>query len=272
MSEWATNPNTLHTLYRDADRLRIRHEAHARYSETPGRFFDWLLPLLGPLPGQVLLDVGCGHGAQHPRLRQQRLRMIGIDRSAGMASETRQQARDLALDVHVLRGDAQKLPLADASCDRAMANHVLFHVPDRLEALREIRRVVRPGGRIVLATYAADSGKRLFDLHHQMAQQLGYEPQPAAFERFHLGDLPLVRQVFATAQLKIRRDAFLFPDVASALLYYGAQLIDRIASRPADGSHRVRLLQLMTPEIQKIIDREGVFRIPKDAGCFVAEV
>jgi len=264
------SPAYLAVQYGDAEKLRIRHDTHARYSENRGHYFDWLLALLEPQPDLLLLDAGCGHGAQHPRLRQQRMRILGIDLSAGMLREARAQAREQGLTVALCRGDSQRLPLADASVDRVMANHMLYHVPEIRRALGELRRVLRPGGRAVLGTNAADSGRRLIDLHDAAARALGLATLPPVYERFHLGHLPLVQEVFPAAILKLRSDAFVFPDAPAALRYYASALIDHVEPLPRDGSHRARLLELVAPEIQKILDREGVFRVPKNAGCFVA--
>lgn len=272
MSERFTDPAYLAEQYGDAERLRIRLETHARCSENRGHFFDFLLGHLEARPGLVLLDVGCGHGAQHPRLRQQRMQIIGLDLSPGMLAEARAQARDAELDVRLCRGDAERIPLRDASVQRVMANHMLYHVPDPRAALREMRRVLAPGGRIVLGTNAADCGRRLIELHNTLAGPLGYGVPPTLYHSFSLGHLPLVQEIFPTATLKVRNDAFVFPDPASAIRYYASALLDHVEPRPADDHHRHDLLQLLVPEIQKIIDREGVFRVPKNAGCFVAEV
>lgn len=258
--------------YGDAHRLRARHESHARFSENRGHYFDWLLRHLAPQPQLVLLDVGCGPGAQHLRLRQQQMRLVGLDLSIGMLREACGQARRAGLAVRLCRADATRIPLADASVDRVMANHMLYHVPEPQRALAEMRRVLRPGGRIVIGTNAADSGRRLLDLHAGIAEQLGYAPMPPVYTRFNLGYLPVVQEVFPSARLKMRSDAFVFPDTASALAYYASGLVDHIDPMPADGSHRERLLQVMASEIQKIIDTESVFRVPKNAGCFVAEI
>lgn len=272
MAEHVTHRGWLAFQYGDAERLRIRHEAHARYSENRGHYFDWLLRFLEPQPDLVLLDVGCGPGAYHPRLRQLRMPVVGVDLSAGMLREVRGQALALGLRVCGVRGDAARLPLADGSVDRAMAHHMLYHVPDPQAALRELRRVLRPGGRLVIGTNAADSLRRLLVLHDEAARFLGYEPLHPPHHRFHLGHLPLVQEVFPEARLKMRSDAFLFPDADAALRYYASSLVDHVRPRPEDGSHRARLLQIITPEIRKIVDTEGCFRVPKDAGCFVVAV
>jgi hypothetical protein len=90
--------------------------------------------------------------------------------------------------------------------------------------------------------------------------------------RFHLGHLPLVREAFPTAQCFVREDAFLFPTTDAALSYYGSGLVDAIVDPPDGGEHRSRLLALVGDEIDTIIRRDGVFRVPKDSGCFVDSV
>ena len=269
MSQPFSDRAWLTAQYGDAERLRVRHETHARYSENRGHYFDWLLALLEPQPDLLLLDLGCGHGAWHPRLRQQRMRVLGIDLSAGMLQAARRQARELHLRVETLRADAAALPLADACVDRAMANHMLYHLQDPRHALRELRRVLRPGSRLVIGTNAADSGKRLIDLHDAVARDLGYETPPSLYSRFNLGHLPLVQEVFPEARLKLRGDAFRFPDVESVLRYYAASLVDHVRPLPADGSHRAQLVRLIAPELRKIVESEGGFRVPKNAGAFV---
>ena len=271
MPDLATDPEYLRYQYGSAEKLRIRQESHERYSENPQPFFEWMLPHIDPRPGLLVVDVGCGPGAYHPLLCRHGMRVIGLDASWGMVREARRQAVERRLAVVVIQGDAMRLPLPDACCDRVMANHMLYHVPDQVAALREMRRVLRPGGRVILATNAADSGAQLAALHVEAARALGYTPTGAMSARFTLDDLPLVRSVFPEARVYVREDAFWFPDVEAALRYYASGMIDRIEEMPADGAHRPRLLALVGARIREIIEREGGFRVSKRAGCFVAE-
>ncbi|MDQ6673146.1 MAG: hypothetical protein M3069_20810 [Chloroflexota bacterium] len=104
------------------------------------------------------------------------------------------------------------------------------------------------------------------------AQRLGYQAVERLMGRFHLGHLPLVREAFQTAQCFVHEDSFLFPTTDAALSYYGSGLVDAIVDPPAGGEHRARLLALVGDEIDAIIRREGVFRVPQDSGCFVDSV
>ena len=272
MSERATDPAYLRYQYGTAEKLKIRIASHERYSEQALDFHAWVLQWLDLARGLTVLDVGCGSGAYHRALGRHDVRIVACDRSPGMAQEVQAQATQYRLPVGACQADAEALPFAAGSCDRVMANHMLYHVPNQERAIRELRRVLKPGGRVVMATNAADHGRRFRDLHAEVAGEQGYTPAGNSAGRFTLDDLPLVQRVFADAERHVVRSAFVFPTAEAALAYYASGLVDGIAERDADGSHRGKLLPIMAARIEAIIEREGVFRVPKDAGCFVASV
>lgn len=271
----ARNVDTTYLRYQydDAEKLRIRIDTHARYSErTSDTFASWLLEHLDAARGQTLLDVGCGPGVLHPALAALGVRISGIDASPGMVREARALADTGHYALAAMHGDAQALPFRAACFERVMANHMLYHVADMRAALEELRRVLRAGGRAVMATNGADNFAQLDDLHRASAARLGYAVAPHDALRFTLDDLPLIRSVFPSAEVFVRNDAFAFPDAASALRFYASYAIDSIDDRPADGSHQAPLLREMGRAIDAIVARDGVFRVAKTAGCFVAEV
>lgn len=83
--------------------------------------------------------------------------VIGIDPSEGMLSVGRDKVKELGLDgrVDLQVGDAQALPLADDSVDGVTIAFGIRNVPDRVQGLREMARVVRPGGRIAVLELSA---------------------------------------------------------------------------------------------------------------------
>jgi SAM-dependent methyltransferase len=273
MHSLTTDPTYLTYQYADSEKLRIRQEAHRLYSENPADFLAWVVDLLDPQPGERVADVGCGPGIYHPLLARRGAVVVGLDASLGMAGDVAEQAGQKGLRVWPVQAGAEALPLATASVDRLMANHMLYHVPDQLAALQEMRRVLKPGGRAVLTTNAADHNQRLFDLHGEVARSLGYTPQTSGnlSDRFTLEHGELVRQVFPQARVEIMRDAFRFPTAQSALRYYATAIVDAIDHPPADASHRAPLLAAMAQRLDAIIQSEGIFRVSKDVGCFVAE-
>ncbi len=273
MIDRSTDPSYLAYQYGDSEKLRIRLEAHERYSERPTDWYPLFVEWLRAGPGTRLVDVGCGPGAIQPALCRAGARVVGVDRSLGMVREAHQQAVRDRLPVQVLHADAQQLPFADARFDGALASHMLYHVPDIRRALEEMRRVVKPGGRVLITTNAADHSVRLDDLHARAARELGLTPTVASpTRRFNLDHLPLVRAVFPNAETHHLPNAFLFPTVDATLRYYASGRIDSIERRPDDASHREPLLGRMRELVGELVAREGGFRVPKNAGYFLATV
>jgi ubiquinone/menaquinone biosynthesis C-methylase UbiE len=97
--------------------------------------------------GRRVLEVGCGTGLILERLARSADEAWGVDVSPGML----RSARERGLSVVV--GSATSLPFADASFDLVCSFKVLAHVPDIEQALREITRVTKPGGAMVLEFY-----------------------------------------------------------------------------------------------------------------------
>lgn len=115
-------------------------------------------------PGAAVLEIGCGHGRTLAALAR-RVRggaVAGVDPSDVMVRHARRRLRaEIArggAEVH--RAEAARLPFADARFDAVLAVHVLHFWPAPLVELREIRRVLRPGGALVLGFRPDGAGAR----------------------------------------------------------------------------------------------------------------
>lgn len=75
-------------------------------------------------------------------------RLVGLDLSAAMLPRARRRARSSGIELALVRGDVQELPFARSTFDGAAGHSFLYLLPDPSRALEEIRRVVRPGGRV----------------------------------------------------------------------------------------------------------------------------
>lgn len=95
-------------------------------------------------PGHRVLDLATGVGAMGSRLQRRfpGASIVGVDLSAHQLGAARRNHPELP----VLRGDATRLPFADGTFDRLHCSWLLEHVPDPLAVLREVRRVLKPGG------------------------------------------------------------------------------------------------------------------------------
>lgn len=116
-----------------------------------------------PTPVEVAVEFGSGTGFFLLNLMQAGLAQRGIvtDISSGMVRTAVDQGRSLGLDISGLACDAEALPLAEGSVDLVLGHAVLHHIPDVDAALREILRVLKPGGAFVIAGEPTTWGDRI---------------------------------------------------------------------------------------------------------------
>jgi ubiquinone/menaquinone biosynthesis C-methylase UbiE len=126
-------------------------------------------------PGLVAADLGAGTGFLTEELLAHGARVIAVDQAEGMLAALGGKLGAEAGDRLELRaGGAEALPLPDGSVDRVVANMFLHHVDDPAAALREAARVLRPGGRIVIAD---------LDFHHHEFLLVEQHDRWPGFER-----------------------------------------------------------------------------------------
>ncbi|MGE5576043.1 MAG: class I SAM-dependent methyltransferase, partial [Syntrophothermus sp.] len=100
-------------------------------------------------PGQSLLDVCVGTGLNFPHYPAG-INVTGIDFTEGMLEVGRQKAAEMGLPITLLNMDATKMEFPDESFDAVLATYAVSVIPDPLQALREMARVCKRGGRIAI--------------------------------------------------------------------------------------------------------------------------
>jgi ubiquinone/menaquinone biosynthesis C-methylase UbiE len=141
------------------ERARRFYQQYAPRYDHETRYYDRFL--LGDGRAQVcsqargaVLEVAVGTGRNLP-FYPPGIRLTGIDLTPAMLAVARARARDLGMDVQLLEGDAQALPLAAASFDTVVCTLALNAIPDDRAAIGEMYRVLRPGGRLLLLGHVA---------------------------------------------------------------------------------------------------------------------
>ncbi len=213
--------------YADDRNLRARQ----RFWRHQSPYFDivgWVLGLAGLAPGMRVLDAGCGNGVYLGAMSGWRVRAAGCDLSMGMLQSAAHQT--------LFSADVAALPVRDGVFDVVLAVHMLYHVPGRETAVRELRRVLAPGGVCVAVTNGARHTRSL-----------------AAF-----GSVTCVRPP-GQPPVVIRDAAVAADYVASLASHYQ----DEIADPWPDVVEDVRR------EVQAVIDDDGAFITSGDLAAFV---
>jgi len=120
-----------------------------------------LMALASPAPGHQVLDVACGSGRvslEAARAVGPEGQVLGVDISGRMVSSAERRVREAKLsNCRFARMDAETLDLRDATFDLVLCALGLMYMPNPEQALREMRRVLRPGGRVSLAVWGERS-------------------------------------------------------------------------------------------------------------------
>lgn len=142
----------------DVSERRIWEGRAESYARTFARLCAHTVPALldaaDAVAGTRLLDVGCGSGSVTVAAVERGAVVRAVDAEPGMVEATRRAAPG----VEVRGGCLPRLPYADGEFDAAVANFVLNHVGRPLDALIELRRITRPGGRVAVTIWQTPGG------------------------------------------------------------------------------------------------------------------
>jgi SAM-dependent methyltransferase len=212
------------------------------------------LGVLAPLDGRVVGDVGCGSGRYIDALRGAGARVVGIDLSVGMLA-------GVPSPPALVAADGQSLPLTNASLDVVMMMHMLYHVPDPALAVAEAARVLRPAGKLLVATNGVRHLAEMNELWLPLLDRTGL--------RASLEDSGLVNpRVTADDAQRFVSTQFQDPDVrwlrSSVIVTDATPVVRHAASTTAAqavGDHCDELIRELADAITSQIRRDGQFTI-----------
>lgn len=140
-----------HRTERDFHDRAALHERHDFYTWGALRVADqFAFALLGPMQGRVVLDLGCGDGANSLRFAEGGACVQAIDISSGMADVTNRRAEEAGLQARISAScmSAEHVGFPDQTFDLVFGHSVLHHT-DLMISRREIHRILKPGGRAI---------------------------------------------------------------------------------------------------------------------------
>jgi ubiquinone/menaquinone biosynthesis C-methylase UbiE len=271
MAEGATD-QAVHQQYQTADLLGIRIETHVRHTENPIDLDLECARALGVRGDSSFLDVGCGPGAflRYLRGHDGDAQLTGLDQSAGMIASAAEAS--VGLDIAWLVGEADALPFPDATFTAVSARHMLHHVPDIPAAVRELRRVTRHGGTVLVTTDDAHNVPLIGALENEAVSRFGLPASPSPSAAFSTANAPdLLRAVFPRVQETVLRNALVFTD-PSPIVRHVMTMIDIQQAADDPGLLAEIHAWLTTEAANRLAAKGGVWRDPKTVGVHRCQV
>ncbi|HET7377383.1 MAG TPA: methyltransferase domain-containing protein [Anaerolineae bacterium] len=270
--------------YRDSANLDARIVLHRRFSTNTYGWYRWCFDRFDLPPRADILELGCGPAyLWHEMIdRVQAEWTVSLsDLSIGMIGLAQKNLNGLNRHALPVRSapeinmrhamgqvpfrfeviDAQSIPFADAQFDAVIADHMLYHVPDRSRALKEIRRVLKPTGRFFCATNGHAHLRELHALMRRFDPDTDFGWGKTSAEQFSLEDGAELAPYFADITVRRYPDTLIVTEVEPLVSYVFSMtttkgLIDR---------YRADLTRFIQTEMQAA----GSIRITKDSGMFI---
>jgi len=244
--------------YGTSANLAARIALHAECSVNAYGWQRWVFDRLELTTGTRVLEVACGTGRLWIENRERiprGLRPVLSDLSPAMLLTTRKAN----VDGRFVAAAMPDLPFDDGAFDVVIANHMLYHVDDRPRGLREIRRVLAEGGRLIASTNGL---QHLHELKLLM-REFGIEGSDvSASFTLENGEAQL-REVFPDVTCAEYDDALRVTDPALVLGY--------LASMSAGAAEIVATHAVaMRAAVEQQVARDGAFHIRKSTGAFLA--
>jgi len=195
-------PPTTDELRRKWDKMSKRYSAKIEINPTQTlcRTLTSMLEVNRLPQGSRVLEIGCGSGVSLCETfanLQNTLDYHAIDLSSEMVQMA--QSRMHGQNVSIRVADSEHLPFEDASFDRVYSNLVLQLVADPEQMLREVRRVLKPGGRAAFSVWNREEKSAFFTIVPEARKRAGCPEPPSGRSNFHLGNLDKLRDLLHQA-------------------------------------------------------------------------
>jgi ubiquinone/menaquinone biosynthesis C-methylase UbiE len=260
-----TDPQYLKTdQYRDSSNLDARLFIHQHFSTNSYGWFHWIFDTLTQLPEDAeILELGCGPGYLWSNCADRipaGWRITLSDLSPGMVDAAWRNLVVIGRTFKFEQIDAQSIPCADESFDVVIANHMLYHVPDRPKAIAEIKRVLRPGGHLIATTV----GQCHLSEMHAWLRRAHLDKSFEEFSRsFTLENgLKQLQPFFSEIQMIRYEDNLLVTEIEPIIDYICSSI--RASELSEEAIFEIR------SELETELKEKGSIFIRKDSGLFEA--
>lgn len=266
----SNQPDVVAAQYQTSANLDARMRLHRLYSTNQYGWLRWVFDQIA-LPDQAsLLELGCGTGKLWQENRERippGWALTLTDQSPGMVQQAQTTLAGIDHPIAFQQVDAQTIPFADEQFDAVIANHMLYHVPNLPQALREMARVLKPGGALYAATNGQQHMRELSELGRRFAAQLDRQQQ-FSIRTFDLENgAQQLQPWFTTVECRLYEDALVVTDVDALVDYVFSMFSATMRAEPERQQQRTAFRHFLQ---QELAAQSGAIQIQKASGLFIA--
>ncbi|MEO8356253.1 MAG: class I SAM-dependent methyltransferase [Chloroflexota bacterium] len=250
--------------YKDEINLNKRLTIHERFSTNSYGWFNWVFDALAKSPDNAkILELGCGHAVLWKSITGRIPAGWDItltDLSPGMLDAAWRNLVVTGRTFKFKEIDSQSIPYEEETFDVVIANHMLYHVPDRAKAIAEIKRVLKPGGRLIATTVGENHMHEIMDWFRQIHIDHVWESFVIQFTLEN--GLDQLKPCFSQISLSRYEDNLHVTEMEPLMAY----ILSAIRATELSEEELAKLQNSLKKELQ---EQGGIF-ISKDSGLFEA--
>lgn len=272
--DWSNMLNLIHLTdmeksmknqYQDASNISARINLHSLYSENKIGWFPWIYDEMQVHPGMRILELGCGDGELWKENLSRLPKDVEVtlsDLSEGMLRDARREIGSKDSRFRFCACDCHVIPYEDSVFDMVVANHVLFYCEDVDRVAKEVRRVLKPGGRFVCSTYGSEHMKEVSLLVQQFDERIVLSAE-RLYERFgRENGYQILKYHYEHIEWKQYRDALMVTEPEPLIAYV-------LSCHGNQGQYLTTKYGEFRNYVRK--KTEKGFYITKDAGIFICD-
>jgi ubiquinone/menaquinone biosynthesis C-methylase UbiE len=249
--------------YRDSSNLDARLAIHPRFSTNPYGWFNWIFDALSKLPSDArILELGCGTGHLWKNIADKFPAGWNVtlsDLSQGMVDAAWRNLVVTGRTFKFEQIDAQLIPYQDTTFDAVIANHMLYHLPDRPRGIDEIKRVLKPTGRLFATTVGENHMKEMDEWRRRACRKYA---GPFSMQFTLENGMEQLTPFFSEVKLSRYEDSLHVTEIEPIIAY----LYSMIDTSDLDKNELAKI----RAELETRLEHEKMIFISKDSGLFEA--